>query len=62
MFADRLFAFGNDENNLSEPGSKCLVDAVLDERPFDDWKHFLGNGLRRGEHSGAEASGENDGC
>ena len=61
MILDRALAAPSDKDHLFDPRLARFVDRILDQRPVDDWQHFLGDCLRRGEEAGAEAGDGKDG-
>lgn len=60
MFADRLLAICDDEDELGDSRSQPLFDTILNERAIDDWEDFLRDGFRCGKHPGAKAGGQDD--
>ena len=53
IFDDRLVAAG-DEDEMLDAGLARLIDHILDHRLVDDRQHLLGDGLGRGQETGAQ--------
>src|SRR3546814_10323974 len=61
MILDRALAAPGDEDHLLDPRFARFVDRILDQRPVDDGKHFLGDRLGRRQEARAEAGDGKDG-